>query len=105
METEYGGSVLIRGDNFYRGGKSRPTFTRAGATGATSPRSTLNITKGNFENATVLTSVRSNLITILGRTAAYRGTLVTWDGLLTANETRLEADLKGLKDWWRVARP
>ena len=55
------------------------------------------ITQGNFENATVPASVRSNLVTILGRTAAYRGTMVTWDDLLTGNE-RLEADMKGLKE-------
>jgi predicted dehydrogenase len=95
LETEYGGSVLIRGEKFYRGGKS-PGIYEAGA------RTNIatfyaNITQGNVENSTVPASVRSNLITILGRTAAYRGTLVTWDDLLGANE-RLEADLKGLKD-------
>ncbi len=95
LETEYGGSVLIRGDNFYRGGKS-PDIYEAGAR-ANIATFYANITQGNFENVTVPASVRSNLITILGRTAAYLGTLVTWDGLLAANE-RLEADLKGLKE-------
>jgi predicted dehydrogenase len=95
LETEYGGSVLIRGDKFYRGGKS-PGIYEEGAR-ANIATFYANITRGHFENATVPASVRSNLITILGRTAAYRGTLVTWDDLLAANE-RLEADLKGLKE-------
>jgi hypothetical protein len=41
--------------------------------------------------------VRSNLVTILGRTAAYEGRVVTWDELLRTDD-RLIADLKGLKD-------
>ncbi len=95
LETEYGGNVLIRGDNFYRGGKS-PGIYEAGAR-ANIAAFYANIIHENFENTTVPASVRSNLVTILGRTAAYRGTMVTWDDLLAANE-RLEADMKGLKE-------
>ena len=95
LETEYGGSVLIRGDNFYRGGKS-PGIYEAGAR-ANIAAFHASITQQNFANLTVAPSVQSTLITLLGRTAAYRGELVTWDKLLAANE-RLEADLKGLKD-------
>jgi hypothetical protein len=40
--------------------------------------------------------VRSNLITILGRTAAYETRQVTWEELLNRNE-KLEANLKGVK--------
>jgi hypothetical protein len=40
--------------------------------------------------------VRSNLLTILGRTAAYQGEVVRWDQLINTTE-KLEADLKGLK--------
>jgi hypothetical protein len=36
-------------------------------------------------------------VTILGRTAAYTGRVVTWDEVLRSTE-RLAADLKGLKD-------
>ena len=54
------------------------------------------IIKGDFSNPTVAPSVRSNLTTILGRTAAYRGTEVTWTEMLKANE-RWECDLKGLR--------
>ena len=42
-------------------------------------------------------SVSSNLVAILGRTAAYEGRVVTWDEL-TKSEARLTPDLKGLKD-------
>jgi myo-inositol 2-dehydrogenase / D-chiro-inositol 1-dehydrogenase len=45
-----------------------------------------NITKGDASNPTVAPSVRSNLTTILGRTAAYKGTEVTWDEMMRANE-------------------
>jgi hypothetical protein len=54
------------------------------------------ITGGNFTNPTVAPSVRSNLTTILGRTAAYAGREVTWETMLRSNE-KLTPDLKGLK--------
>jgi predicted dehydrogenase len=54
------------------------------------------ITKGEFSNPTVAPSVRSNLTTILGRTAAYKGAEVTWDEMLKNNE-KWEFDLKGLR--------
>jgi hypothetical protein len=54
------------------------------------------ITDRDCSNPTVAASVRSNLTTILGRTAAYKGSLVTWDEMMRADE-RLVADLKGLQ--------
>jgi hypothetical protein len=45
-----------------------------------------NITKGDASNPTVAPSVRSNLTTILGRTAAYKSTEVTWDQMMHTNE-------------------
>ena len=48
-------------------------------------------------NPTVADSVRSNLVTILGRTAAYEGRVVTWDELMKS-DARLVPELKGLKD-------
>jgi myo-inositol 2-dehydrogenase/D-chiro-inositol 1-dehydrogenase len=94
LETEYGGQVIIRGENFYRGGKS-PGIYKDGAVAniATFHKSIL---EGNYENPTVEPSVRSNLITILGRTAAYTGRKVRWRQLVNSTE-KLEADLKGLK--------
>jgi len=94
LETEYGGQVIIRGENFYRGGQS-PGIYNDGAVAniATFHKSIL---ENNFENPTVEPSVRSNLITILGRTAAYTGEKVMWKSLVNSTE-KLEADLKGLK--------
>jgi predicted dehydrogenase len=54
------------------------------------------ITKGDCANATVSPSVRSNLTTILGRTAAYKRAEVTWEQMLQANE-QWHFDPKGLK--------
>jgi myo-inositol 2-dehydrogenase/D-chiro-inositol 1-dehydrogenase len=54
------------------------------------------ITKGDCANSTVAPSVRSNLTTILGRTAAYKQGEITWEHLLKANE-KWHFDLKGLK--------
>jgi myo-inositol 2-dehydrogenase/D-chiro-inositol 1-dehydrogenase len=94
LETEYGGQVIIRGENFYRGGSS-PGIYKDGAVAniATFHKS---IVDGNYTNPTVEPSVRSNLITILGRTAAYTGEKVMWANIVKSTE-KLEANLKGLK--------
>ncbi len=94
LETEYGGQVIIRGENFYRGGRSPGIYQEGAVTNiATFHRS---ITGGNYDNPTVAPSVRSNLITILGRTAAYERRQVTWKEIISSKE-KLDADLKGLK--------
>jgi len=95
LETQYGGEVLIRGENFYRGG-STPTIYKQGAVNNIATFHA-NIQAGECKNPTVAESVRSNLLTILGRTAAYEGRVVTWDEIVKSNE-KLVADLKGLKD-------
>ncbi len=94
LETEYGGQVIIRGENFYRGGRSPGIYQE----GAVANIATFynDITGGNFSNPTVQPSVRSNLITILGRTAAYERRKVTWDEIVNSKE-KLDANLKGLK--------
>lgn len=95
LETEYGGAVLIRGKNQFEGGNTGNIFTDGVVTNiATFHDSILN---GNYDNPTVECSVRSNLITILGRTAAYRKEIVTWDELLKSNE-KLEFNFQGMKD-------
>ena len=94
LETKYGGQVLIRGKNFYRGGSS-PGIYQEGAV-ANIKAFYDSVTGGKFDNPTVDCSVRSNLITILGRTAAYEKRMVTWDEMLKRNE-KLDANLKGLK--------
>jgi myo-inositol 2-dehydrogenase / D-chiro-inositol 1-dehydrogenase len=95
LETEYGGQVLIRGKQFYRGGDTSTIYQQGAVRNIAAFYDS--IQRGDFSNATVGESVRSNLVTILGRTAAYTGRLVTWDEVLRSDE-RLSADLKGLKD-------
>ena len=96
LETSYGGKTMIRGgeDAFYRGGES-PAIYQAGAEVniATFHK---NILAKDYANTTVPESVRSNLVTILGRTAAYRGEVVTWDEIIKSTE-KMEPKLDGLK--------
>ena len=95
IETEYGGEVVIRGKNPYAGGNTGDIFSDGVAANvATFHKS---ITEGNYANPTVAPSVRSNLVTVLGRTAAYKKEVVTWDEIMK-NKEKLEANLKGLKD-------
>ena len=94
LETRYGGQVLIRGKHFYRGGRS-PGIFKDGVV-ANIAAFHKSILTGDYTNATAPASVRSNLVTILGRTAAYKGQVVQWKDLLAKNE-KLQADLKGLK--------
>jgi predicted dehydrogenase len=95
LETEYGGQVLVRGKEFYNGGKN-PDIYQAGAVANIAAFHDA-IAKGEVGNPTVSESVRSNLVTILGRNAAYKGSAITWDELLKSDE-RLAPDMKGLKD-------
>ena len=95
LETQYGGDVLIRGENFYRGGKT-PQIYQEGAVNNIAAFHK-NITSADLSNATVAPSVQSNLVTILGRKAAYEKRRVAWDKIVK-DEGRLEPDLGGLKD-------
>jgi myo-inositol 2-dehydrogenase/D-chiro-inositol 1-dehydrogenase len=93
-ETHYWGTVLIRGEKSYKGGKLAHLYTD----GAVANIATFHkaIVEGEYSNPTVAPSVRSNLTTILGRTAAYRRAEVSWEEMLRANE-KLEFPTKGLK--------
>jgi len=95
LETEYGGQVLVRGKDFYNGGKTEDIYERGAVTNVATFHDAIG--KGDYSNPTVAESVRSNLVTILGRTAAYEGRVITWDDLMKS-EARLTPDLKGLKD-------
>ncbi|HMA54869.1 MAG TPA: Gfo/Idh/MocA family oxidoreductase [Acidobacteriota bacterium] len=95
LETEYGGAVLIRGENYYNGGKT-PEIYESGAV-ANIAEFRRAIVEGDFRNPTVEPSVQSNLITILGRKSAYENRIVTWPEIVESGE-RLIADLQGLKD-------
>ena len=95
LETEYGGQVLLRGKDFYNGGKTEDIYERGAVNNIAAFHDA--IVKGDYANPTVADSVRSNLVTILGRTAAYEGRVVTWDELMKS-EAPLAPDLKGLRD-------
>jgi hypothetical protein len=95
LETEYGGQVLVRGKDFYNGGKTEDIYERGVVNNITAFHDA--IATSDYSNPTVADSVRSNLVTILGRTAAYEGRVVTWEEL-TKSDERLLPDLKGLKD-------
>jgi myo-inositol 2-dehydrogenase/D-chiro-inositol 1-dehydrogenase len=95
LETQYGGNVMIRGNNYYRGGRSPEIYMEGAVTNIATFHQ--NITGGNHDNITVEPSVTSNLVTILGRTATYEGRPVYWHQLLK-NEERLVPNLEGLKD-------
>ncbi len=95
LSTAYGGDVLIRGgaDTFYRGGSTSAIYKE----GASANIKTFHaqVRAGDATNATVAPSVTSNLIAILGRTAARQRRTTTWEELIRSTE-RVEADLSGL---------
>ena len=95
LETEYGGQVLIRGANFYNGGKTSGIYEEGAVNNIAAFYNA--VQKGDATNPTVEPSVQSNLVTILGRNAAYEKRLVTWTELEN-DDKRLVPDLKGLKD-------
>lgn len=94
VDTHYFGDVKILGRKPYRGGKVVGLYTNGAAQNVATFHDC--IREGKFDNPTVPQSVRSNLTTILGRTAAYRREPVTWDEMIKTKE-KLEADLSGLK--------
>ena len=95
LEAEYGGQVLVRGKEFWRGGETSSIYEQGAVNNIAAFHAA--IERRDVSNPTVAESVRSNLVTILGRTAAYEGRVVTWDELMKSDE-RLVPDLKGLKE-------
>jgi predicted dehydrogenase len=91
-ESHYGGSVWIDNGQRWDGGDTGPIFTEGAVNNIidfyTSIDSGLCINTGEA-------AVRSNLTSILGRTAAYRGGTATWDEMMAAAEA-MECDLTGL---------
>jgi myo-inositol 2-dehydrogenase / D-chiro-inositol 1-dehydrogenase len=93
-DTHYFGKVTVKAKEFHSDGEVGNLYTDGVVTNISTFHD--HITKSDFSNPTVAPSVRSNLTTILGRTAAYRNTVVTWQEMMRAKE-RFVADLKGLK--------
>lgn len=95
LSTAYGGEVLIRGgaDTFYRGGSTSAVYKEGAIANIKTFHAQVQAADAN--NATVAPSVTSNLIAILGRTAARQRRTTTWEEIVRSTE-RVEADLSGL---------
>lgn len=89
LEAKYAGMVLLRAKEIYRG--QSPALYKTGVVTNIADFHAA-IAKGDASNPTVAPSVESNLMTILGRTAAYAGKDVSWKQMMTANE-RLDPGL------------
>ncbi len=94
LETSYGGNVMIRGENFYRGGETKQIYLEGARNNIADFHAS--IRAGECANATVPPSVQSSLVTIMGRKAAYTGKLVTWEETVKDAE-RVDGKLQGLK--------
>ncbi|MCS7089579.1 MAG: Gfo/Idh/MocA family oxidoreductase [Verrucomicrobiota bacterium] len=95
-DTHYFGRVMVRAeDDVFNGGELGNLYTDGAVRNIASFHKAM--TEGDVSNSTVAPSVRSNLTAILGRTAAYRGTEVTWKEMMQADES-WEVDLRGLKE-------
>jgi myo-inositol 2-dehydrogenase/D-chiro-inositol 1-dehydrogenase len=94
FDSHYFGEVSIQGRLPYRGGTIPALYTDGAVANIDAFHEA--VRGGDFSNPTVAPSVRSNLATILGRTAAWHHGQVTWDEMMSANEA-LEPDLSGLR--------
>jgi predicted dehydrogenase len=94
LEEHYWGRVFISGKKSYKGANIGTLYTD----GAVSNIAAFHdkILAGDWSNSTVAPSVRSNLTAILGRTAAYKKTEVTWDEMMRTAE-KYELPTAGLK--------
>lgn len=89
-DTHYNGLIRITGQNAWLGAERDDTF-RSGAIN-NAKAFIASIRDGKPIN-NVQESVNSNLTAILGRTAAYRQTTITWDEMMRSTE-KWEANLK-----------
>jgi myo-inositol 2-dehydrogenase/D-chiro-inositol 1-dehydrogenase len=94
VDTHYFGNVSVKTTEIHTDGSVGNLFTDGVVTNIATFRD--NVTKGDCANLTVPASVRSNLTTILGRTAAYKNGVVTWEEMMRKQE-KFAPDLKGLK--------
>jgi predicted dehydrogenase len=95
IDTDYFGDVWIKGNKPFEGGSTGNLYTTGAVTNILEFYA--NIANGDFTNATVAPSVRSNLTAVMARIAGYRRGEVTWNQMMSEAE-RLEANLTGLKD-------
>ncbi|MFO1451855.1 MAG: Gfo/Idh/MocA family oxidoreductase [Opitutaceae bacterium] len=97
FNSKYGGLVMLRGgaENYYRGGETGAIYKEGAVANIQAFHQ--QVTHRDVANATVEPSVTSNLVALLGRTAAYEGRRVTWSELM-ASRTVLQPDLTGLAE-------
>ena len=93
-DTHYFGNVTVKSTESRSDGNVGNLYKDGVETNIATFRDS--ITKGDYSNPTVAPSVRSNLTTILGRMAAYKNGVVTWQEMMQAKE-KFVADFKGLK--------
>ena len=92
LECKYAGQVLVRSKKIYRGGS--PGLYKTGAVENVDAFHK-SVTTGDAANPTVAPSVRSNLVTVLGRDAAYQKGPLTWKELLEkGDQLSIDLDLK-----------
>jgi len=90
-DTHYGGQLRITGENAWMGAEKDDTFRQGAINNVKAWVESIRTGKllNNAEEA-----VRSNLTAILGRTAAYKQRLVTWDEMMASDERWTAGDLK-----------
>ena len=94
IEVHYFGIAHIVGQKSYKGGKHGNLYTDGAVSNIAAFHDAVDT--GDVANTTVPPSVRSNLTTILGRTAAYKRAEVSWDEMMKTGE-KLEFSTAGLK--------
>ena len=93
-DTHYFGNVMVKATEFHLDGSVGALYGDGVITNIATFHD--NITQGECANPTVPASVRSNLTTILGRMAAYKNGVVTWQEMMHQKE-KFVPDLKGLR--------
>jgi predicted dehydrogenase len=91
LDSHYGGFVKITGDQPWNGAEKDPTFREGAVTNLKNWVESIR-TRNYLNNAEE--SVRSNLTAILGRMAANRGRVVTWEEMMATTD-RFDGKLKG----------
>jgi hypothetical protein len=83
------------GETYYRGGETRAIYKEGAVANILAFHQ--QVTGRITTNATVEPSVTSNLVALLGRTAAYEHRQVTWKELM-ASRQELQPDFSGLAE-------
>lgn len=95
LESGYTSRVRILGTrNGYRGGDVKDLYPRGAEANIASFHQA--VTEGRYDNPTVEPSMLATMTTLLGREAAARNTVLTWDDFLAENKA-LPPDLTGLQ--------